>query len=367
LLTILILGLLIVGSLWTLLPFVGALVWATTIVIASWPALMLVESAVNGRRALAVVIMTTLVLLAFVTPLVLAIGTLVDAADRSPAVMSDFLARGLDPPPEWVAKVPLVGERISTEWLALSAGGRDALHAAVKPYAFAAASWILAATGGIGMMVVHVLLTVILVAILYAQGEVAARGVLAFVASVGGRRGEEVTKLAAKAVRSVALGVVLTALVQSVLAGIALWICGVPHPGILTAIAFVLGIAQLGPLLVLLPATIWLYWSGATGWAIALLVASLPIIALDNVLRPILIRRGVQLPMLLIIAGVIGGLIGFGAVGLFIGPVVLAASYTLLKAWIAEDVTATESPPVLETQTSAPPLPSVDTIAAHRS
>jgi len=134
----------------------------------------------------------------------------------------------------------------------------------------------------------------------------------------------------------VALGVLVTALVQSGLAGLGLWVCGVPHPGLFTAIAFVLCVAQLGPLLVLAPAVFWLYWSGNAGWATALLIWSLPVIALDNVLRPILIRRGVELPMLLIISGVIGGLIGFGVIGLFVGPVVLAASYTLLRAWIAE-------------------------------
>ena len=94
--------------------------------------------------------------------------------------------------------------------------------------------------------------------------------------------------------------------------------------------------AQLGPVLVLAPSVFWLYWSGSTGAAIALLIWSVPVAALDNVVRPILIRRGVQLPLLLIIAGVIGGLISFGVVGLFIGPVILAATYTLAKDWVAE-------------------------------
>jgi predicted PurR-regulated permease PerM len=158
---------------------------------------------------------------------------------------------------------------------------------------------------------------------------------MAFAHRLGGETGERTIRLAGQAIRSVALGVVLTALIQSVLAGLGLWFCGIPHPGLLTAIAFVLGIAQLGPVPVLGPAVIWLYWTGSTGWATALLIWSLPVAALDNILRPILIRRGVQLPMLLIIAGVIGGLISFGVVGLFIGPVVLAATYTLAKDWVA--------------------------------
>jgi predicted PurR-regulated permease PerM len=174
------------------------------------------------------------------------------------------------------------------------------------------------------------------VAILYAQGETAARGALAFGMRLGGERGMEVMRLAAQAVRSVALGVVVTALVQSVLAGIALWICGIPKPGVFAALVFMLGIAQLGPLPIMLPAIGWLFWTDQPGWGTVLIVLAIPIGALDNVLRPILIRRGVQLPMLLIIAGVIGGLIGFGVMGLFVGPVLLAASYTLVKSWVAE-------------------------------
>jgi len=213
----------------------------------------------------------------------------------------------------------------------------------------AATHWLVSVTGGIGIVAVNILLTVALVAILYAQGETAARGALAFGYRLGGERGMDVIRLAAQAVRSVALGVVVTALVQSVLAGLVLWICGIPAPVVLAALVFVLGIAQLGPLPVLVPAIAWLYWTDETVWGTVLLVLAIPIGALDNVLRPILIRRGVQLPMLLIIAGVIGGLIAFGVMGLFVGPVILAASYTLVKSWVTEG-----HPPPTQPGTPAP-------------
>jgi predicted PurR-regulated permease PerM len=335
-LLVLVIGLLLAGSLWTLLPFLGALIWATTIVVATWPVLLALQRRLGGRRSLAVTILTVIVLLAFILPLGLTINTLLDAADRSPALIRDFLANGLGPPPEWIANIPIVGAKVTDKWQALAGGGPEALAESVRPYVSAAAGWAIAATGGLGMMIVQVLLIVILVAILYSQGEVAARGVLAFAHRMGRERGEQTVELAGKAVRSVALGVVVTALVQTVLAGLGLWVAGVPHFGVLTAIVFVLCIAQLGPLLVLAAAVIWMYWAGHTGWATALLIWSLPVIALDNVLRPILIRRGVELPMLLIIAGVIGGLIGFGVLGLFVGPVILAATYTLTQAWVAE-------------------------------
>jgi predicted PurR-regulated permease PerM len=249
--------------------------------------------------------------------------------------MHDFLAGGLGPPPSWITGIPLIGQRVTDRWQNLALGGPQALADAIEPYGRAAAGWALAATGGVGRMAALVLFTIVLVAILYSQGEIAARAVLAVARRLGGNAGEQAVRLAAQAIRSVAMGIVLTALIQSLLAGIGLYICGIPHPGLLTAIAFILGIAQLGPVPVLLPSVIWLYWSGNTAWATALLVWSLPVAVLDNVVRPILIRRGVELPLLLIMAGVIGGLISFGVVGLFIGPVVLAVTFTLMKEWVA--------------------------------
>jgi predicted PurR-regulated permease PerM len=333
-LLVLAIGVLLLGSLWTLLPFLSGMIWATTIAIATWPALLRLRRLVGGRRSLAVALMTLLVLLVFIVPFALAISTLLDAANRSPTVMNDFLSHGLGQPPAWVANIPLLGEPLVEKWQTIAAGGPQALAAIVQPYARSAAAWAIAATGGLGRTIVLIFLTVVLVTILYSQGETAADGVLAFACRLGGETGERTVRLAGQAIRSVALGVIVTALVQSLLAGVGLWLCGVPHPGLLTAIAFILGIAQLGPVPVLAPSVFWLYWTGRAGWATTLLIWSLPVAALDNVMRPFLIRRGVQLPLLLIVAGVIGGLISFGVVGLFVGPVLLAATYTLAKEWI---------------------------------
>jgi predicted PurR-regulated permease PerM len=288
--------------------------------------------------------MTTLALLAVILPFAFAVSTLLDMAHRGPEFLADFLTRGIGPAPQWLGGIPVVGDELVVKWQALAAGGREGLIEAARPYLGAATQWLISITGGIGMVTVNILLTIALVAILYSQGEIAARGALAFGFRLGGERGMEVMRLAAQAVRSVALGVVVTALVQSVLTGIALWICGIPAAGVLAALVFILGIAQLGPLPVMLPAIAWLYWTDNFVWGTVLLVLAIPIGALDNVLRPILIRRGVQLPMLLIIAGVIGGLLGFGVMGLFVGPVILADSYTLVKAWVM-DASASSTEP----------------------
>ena len=131
-----------------------------------------------------------------------------------------------------------------------------------------------------------------------------------------------------------ALGVGVTAIVQAVVGGIGLAIAGVPFAALLTAVMFMFCIVQIGPTLVLAPAVIWVFWSGSTGWGIFLLIWTLVVGTMDNFLRPWLIKRGADLPLLLIFAGVIGGLLGFGLVGIFVGPVMLAVSYTLMVAWL---------------------------------
>jgi len=160
--------------------------------------------------------------------------------------------------------------------------------------------------------------------------------VRAFARRLAGERGEHLTHLAGQAIRAVALGVIVTAFAQAVLAGIGLYAAGVPFAGFLTALAFVLAVAQVGAGPILILAIGWLYWKESTWIATAFLVWSLLVMTVDNVLRPILIQRGANLPLLLIFAGVVGGLLAFGAIGLFVGPVILAIAYTLLVGWVQE-------------------------------
>jgi predicted PurR-regulated permease PerM len=187
------------------------------------------------------------------------------------------------------------------------------------------------------MMTVQFLLTVVIAAILFAFGETAAAGVRRFGRRLAGQHGEHGVVLAGQAIRGVALGVVVTALVQAILGGIGFAVAGVPFVGILTALMFLLCVVQIGPGPVLFCAVAWLYWKGITGWATGLLVWSIMVGTVDNVLRPYLIKKGADLPLLLIFAGVIGGLIAFGLVGIFVGPVVLAVAYMLLEAWVTEE------------------------------
>jgi len=190
----------------------------------------------------------------------------------------------------------------------------------------------------LGIVFVQFLLTVIIAAIMYVGGERAAAAARRFGFRLAGEHGEQSVQLAGQAIRSVALGVVVTAVAQSVLGGVGIALAGVPFAAVLTAIMFMLCIAQLGPLPVLVPVVIWLYWSGESGWGTFVLVWTIVVGSLDSILRPILIRKGAHLPLVLLLAGVIGGLIAFGLVGIFLGPVVLAVGYTLLQSWMAEEV-----------------------------
>jgi predicted PurR-regulated permease PerM len=240
----------------------------------------------------------------------------------------------LPPPPQFVRSLPVVGERIATAWQNVSSASPEDIAERVRPHLRLILGWLIVQAGGLAVFFVQLVLTVVLSAILYAQGETVAGGVLAFSRRLAGQAGERVAVLSAQAIRAVALGIVVTALVQAIIGGVGLAVTGVPHAMVLAAIMFVLGVAQIGPIPVLLGSIIYLYWIGEPLWGTVMVGWSIVTGSLDNFLRPVLIRRGADLPLLLIFAGVLGGLLAFGVVGLFIGPVVLAVTYTLLQNWV---------------------------------
>lgn len=343
---VLALAALIVSALWVLRPFVGPAIWAAMVVIATWPLMRRVEALAGGRRWLATTVMSLALLLLFVVPLVVAIVTIVGNVDRIVEWAKLAASFRMAEPPAWLATLPVLGPTLVELWQSLVAAGVDGLLERLAPYAGNLTRWFVSEVGSLGYLIVQFLGTVAIAAVMYQGGEAWAATVLRIGERLGGSRGRHVVELAGDAVRGVALGVGVTALVQSVLGGLALKIAGVPLAGLLTAVMLMLCLAQVGPLPVLLAAVGWLFWQGDTPWAIALLVAAVVVGTIDNVIRPVLIRLGADLPMLLILAGVIGGLFAFGLVGIFVGPVVLAVAWTLLAAWIGdEDVLALDAVP----------------------
>jgi predicted PurR-regulated permease PerM len=324
-------------SLWILRPFVPALIWATMIVVATWPLLLTLQKRLWKRRWLAVAALMVALILVFVVPFWLAISAIVTNADEIAGWSKSLSTLQLPQPPDWIRSVPLVGDKIYVRWLELTAFGPEELASLATPYAQEVMHWFAAEVGSFGLMAVQLPLTLIITCVLYVWGEASAAQAQRFGRRLAGHNGERAITLASRAIRAVALGVVLTALAQSILGGVALWIAGVPFAGILTSVMFLLALAQIGAVPVLLCAAAWLYWKGSIGWMIALIVWSVIVGSLDNILRPVLIKQGADLSLLLIFAGVIGGLIAFGLVGIFVGPVVLAVAYTLLDAWMREE------------------------------
>lgn len=327
---------LIAACFWILRPFLPALLWSAMIVVATWSLMLRLQQKLWGKRWLAVTVMEAALLLAFVVPFTLAITTLVDNADEIASWVSSISKAEMPDLPNWVKNLPLAGPKIATAYGEIAAYGPEELTARLEPYARRVATWFVSEVGSFGLVALTFLLTLIISAILYVYGESAVAGLRAFFRRIAGVRGEEVVELSGQAIRGVAFGVVVTALVQSVLGGIGLAIAGVPLIGLLTAIMFILAVAQIGAAPVIFAAAAWLWWQDSTGWAIALAIWAVIVGSMDNVLRPILIRRGGHLPLLLVFAGVIGGLVSFGLVGIFVGPLVLAVAYRLVEAWVKE-------------------------------
>jgi predicted PurR-regulated permease PerM len=335
-LAVLSLGGLIIASLWVLKPFLGALTWATMIAVATWPLMLRVEKAVGDRRWLAVTIMSVIQLLVLIVPLSAAIATIVGNINTIGDWIKDLGDFKVPAPPLWLASLPVVGDSVSQLWHQVATEGIEVLTAKLAPYAGSLSRQFASEIGNFGVVFIQFLLTVLIAAILYAQGEGAASWAKRFGARLAGRRGEQLVVLSGQAIRGVALGVVVTALIQAVIGGLGLFIARVPFATVLTAVMFMCTVAQIGPLPILVPAVVWLYWSGSPAWGTFLLVVTVVAATVDNFIRPFLIKRGADLPILLIFAGVIGGLIGFGLIGIFVGPVVLAVTYTLLRAWIED-------------------------------
>lgn len=342
LLSVMFLLLMIIACLWIVQPFILGFAWAGTVVIATWPLLLRLQHLLWGRRGLAVLAMTLLLLILFIVPIALLVNSMVD---NSGPLVKWATSGHMDLPKfEWLNAIPLVGDKLYGSWNTLVDSGGSAIMAKVRPYIGTTTTWFIGQAAHIGRFVMHCGLMLLFSVLLYWRGEQVALGFRHFAFRLADKRGDAAVVLAGRAIRAVALGVVVTALVQGVLGGIGLAISGIPYATILTVIMVLSCLVQLGPLPVLVPAIIWLYWSGDNTWGTVLLVISCVVGMLDSVIRPMLIRMGADLPMVLILSGVIGGLIAFGMIGLFIGPVLLAVSWRIYSVWVHEAPEPQNSP-----------------------
>jgi predicted PurR-regulated permease PerM len=330
---------LLCGSYWVLRPFLAGMLWGALIVVASWPMMLHIQRLVGGRRWLATVIVIVLLTVAVFLPLVLSLLTLIDNADALINWVGSIRDGSLATPPDWVANLPYVGPRAASEWPRLLGSGSGSLKDSLTAHGREIATWVFARVGTLGSVLLHFALSMIVTALLFINGEAVAAFVRRLARRLGGARVDALVTLATETVCAVAMGIVVTAMVQSIIGGLGLAITGVPFATVLTSLMLMLCLAQLGPGLVLVPAVIWLFVQGHTWQGVVLLVFAVMALTLDNVLRPLLIQRGADMSFLMVLAGCIGGLIGFGLIGLFVGPVILAVTQAMVRAWLGDEPT----------------------------
>ncbi|MFG0867384.1 AI-2E family transporter [Pseudomonas sp. FYR_7] len=332
LIQILLLALLGAG-LWVMAPFISALLWGAILAFASWPLMRFLTRVLDGRETLAAGLLTSAWILIVALPLVWLGFNLADHIRDATLFVRDVQVDGLPDAPLWLVDIPLVGERMASWWSSLDQQGA-ALLASVKPYLGQVGNWLLARSAQIGSGVLELTLSLVFVFFFYRDGPRLSAFVLRLLHRLTGERAEYYLNLVAGTVQRVVNGVIGTAAAQALLALIGFLIAGVPGAIVLGLITFMLSLIPMGPPLAWLPVTGWLIWKGDYGMAIFMGIwGTFVISGVDNVLKPYLISRGGDLPLVIVLLGVFGGLIAFGFIGLFIGPTLLAIGYSLLLDW----------------------------------
>ena len=351
------LALLLLGCFVVLRPFVTALLWATVMWISLAPLHQRVLERLSGRRTVAASVLTFAVALLLLLPLVVVGASLADSSRELIRATRDWIGTSPAGPPGWLADLPVVGSRISAYWTVLASDSQRLLTEAQR-FIEPATSWILGRGIAVGRGMTELVLSVLITFFLLRDGIVLRWRAMAAMQRIAGPTGEHLVELAIRTVRSVVNGILGTALVQGVLAGIGFAVAGVPGSVLLGMLTFLLSFVPMGPPLVWIPATLWLYQQGASGWAGFMLVWGIGVSSVDNLVKPWLIAQGSTLPFLLIFFGVVGGAIGFGFVGVFLGPTLLAVTFRLVQDWTG---TVSQAGPTLtgpEAQSGATPPPS---------
>lgn len=340
-----VLALLLLFCLQVTRPFVGPLLWGIMLSVATWPAYVRVRERVGGRPRRAAALMALLMVVVLVVPIALIATSLADQVRAASGLFYDLTTYGLPPPPVWLVDVPLVGPTIDAAW-------RDAITDAgatlawARPYITAVAAWILARGADVGFAVLEFILAVVIAGVLFAHAEMCVDYLGRFVRRIGGAKSLHLIEVAARTIQGVALGIVGTSLFQGLLAAIAYVLAGIPGAGILFLATFLVTLMQMPTALVILPVAVWEYFQGEIGWAIFIAVWGLTVVnTLDNFVRPYLISQGADLPFGLIFVGVVGGLLAYGFIGIFIGPTMLAVVWRMATDWLEEPEAAPAAVP----------------------
>lgn len=322
-------------------PFIAILIWAAILSVAQYPFYLRLKRVLGGRSTLASFLLTVFALAVILGP-VSAIGAaLVNNLSSIAAGISEGTIK-VPPPPAYVAEWPLVGGRLSAFWQTASVEFGQTL-VSLEPQLKETASKLLGIVGNIGVGVLQFMVAIIISGFAYSRAAGIQESLKSGAARAAPRMGEGFVDLAGGTVRGVARGVVGISLLQSILFGVGALVADIPLAGLWTFAALVLAIVQIGPGLVILPVIIFAWSSMDTVSAAILTAYMVPVTLLDSVLKPIVMGRGLPIPMLVIFIGVIGGTMAHGLIGLFVGPIVLALGYELGRAWIAMGRASSES------------------------
>jgi predicted PurR-regulated permease PerM len=332
---LLLLALLLYGVVRVLQPFAVAIAFGAFIAIGTWPAReALVRRGMRAGAAAATMLLVMAVCVGL--PAAAIAPGLADQISAGVAAARDAIAGMSATAPAWIRDLPFVGDRAAALWARLGTAEGN-VASIVAPYSSAIIGWVVSFGQAAAGSVVEFLLALIVATVFWTGGDATVASLRRIARRLGGEAAVASIDVAGGAVRGVAWGVVGTAILQAVLMGIGLAIAGISAAAMLAFLTLIFSISQvLGPLIVVTwaGAAAWLYNQGDTGWAIFMLVWGLVMVSSsDNVVRPLMIKRTVTMPLGLIILGVFGGLIAFGFLGLFIGPTLLAVSHSLLRAW----------------------------------
>jgi predicted PurR-regulated permease PerM len=320
-----------------LAPFLPLAIWALIFAVVLYPLHMRVAAHLGGRRGLAATLLVLLGIVAFVVPIGVLMSSLGDSIRALIEAVQQNTLR-IPSPPETVATWPLIGGKLHAVW-SRAYDDLPALVQSMQPKIGDIARSALGFVARIGGGLLAFLGALVLAGIFLAFGENGARGCLAVFERVFGQpRGASFAQLSVATIRAVALGVVGVALIQAILVGLALLIAGVPWAGALAAVVLVLGICQIPAVIVTLPAIIWIFSRGyGTGEAIIYTALLLVSGMADNVLKPLMLGRGVDVPMPVILVGALGGMATGGIIWMFVGATLLALAWQVFTGWVAEN------------------------------
>lgn len=336
--------LLVAGCTLVLLPFVSALILAAVLCFSTWPVFLTLTRLMGGRKTLAALAMVLLLAAVIIGPFAILGSHLVDNVRAVSAAVHRAIAQGPPQPPEWLDKIPLVGERIRNYWIDLSQDVASQ-SAAVEQVIGTVARWALEFGKLLGQGLLEIGLSLIICFFLYRDGDSVAQRLNRAVYRICGGEAERLVEIGALTVRGVVYSIIGTALVQGVLFGIGFLIAGVPGAFVLGFAAFILSFLPAGAALIWIPSAIWLIQQDATAWGVFIVIWGILVgFVLENLLKPILMARAGSTPIILILLGVFGGTLAFGFVGIFIGPTLLAIGYGLLQVWTGGAVETSAKP-----------------------